>query len=267
MVRPKTHTRESSRGMLTLTEEEASRRSGGSPAQSPCHSLPSGGPRRRESEPIGPQRPVRGTANHRRAQLSGGALAGRRRGVELLYHWPVTGGRSAVAAPPHLPAGQREDKSSMVTEIQQEGSAGTCRFTWIRSGGPRWSLRVHLRTTSSVLLMVGFLDPAGFVLLLSVKTTAPPCPRCRPSCCQARAAGSPSKHCESLILLKTVARIYCSSGLWAEPPSCRHPAASDSSIVLLLLHFTLKTLKTLFYCEGVNARQQLCPRHDFLSGC
>nr|XP_046232848.1 tau-tubulin kinase 1 isoform X2 [Scatophagus argus]XP_046232857.1 tau-tubulin kinase 1 isoform X2 [Scatophagus argus] len=58
VVRPKVHTRESSRGMLTLTEEEASRRSGGSPAQSPCHSLPSGRPRRRESEPIGPQRPV-----------------------------------------------------------------------------------------------------------------------------------------------------------------------------------------------------------------
>lgn len=63
MVRPKTHTRESSRGMLTLTEEEASRRSGGSPAQSPCHSLPSGRPRRRESEPIGPQRPVRDPAS------------------------------------------------------------------------------------------------------------------------------------------------------------------------------------------------------------
>uniref|UniRef100_A0A8C8E396 non-specific serine/threonine protein kinase n=1 Tax=Oryzias sinensis TaxID=183150 RepID=A0A8C8E396_9TELE len=31
---------------------------GGSPAQSPCHSLPSGRPRRRESEPIGPQRPL-----------------------------------------------------------------------------------------------------------------------------------------------------------------------------------------------------------------
>ncbi|KAK2817556.1 hypothetical protein Q5P01_025747 [Channa striata] len=58
VVRPKTHTRESSRGMLTLTEEEPSRRSGGSPAQSPCHSLPSGRPRRRESEPTGPQRPV-----------------------------------------------------------------------------------------------------------------------------------------------------------------------------------------------------------------
>ncbi|XP_030011632.1 tau-tubulin kinase 1 isoform X2 [Sphaeramia orbicularis] len=58
VVRPKTHTRDSSRGMLTLTEEEASRRSGGSPAQSPCHSLPSGRPRRRESEPTGPQRPV-----------------------------------------------------------------------------------------------------------------------------------------------------------------------------------------------------------------
>ncbi|KAM7394821.1 hypothetical protein PAMP_021601 [Pampus punctatissimus] len=58
VVRPKTQNRESSRGMLTLTEEEASRRSGGSPAQSPCHSLPLGRPRRRESEPIGPQRPV-----------------------------------------------------------------------------------------------------------------------------------------------------------------------------------------------------------------
>ncbi|XP_030206676.1 tau-tubulin kinase 1 isoform X2 [Gadus morhua] len=58
VVRPKTHGRDSSRGMLTLTEEEASRRSGGSPAQSPCHSLPSGRPRRRESDPIGPHRPV-----------------------------------------------------------------------------------------------------------------------------------------------------------------------------------------------------------------
>ncbi|KAF7213226.1 transcript variant X3 [Nothobranchius furzeri] len=58
VVRPKTQTRENSRGMLTLTEEEASRRSCGSPAQSPCHSLPSGRPRRRESEPTGPQRPL-----------------------------------------------------------------------------------------------------------------------------------------------------------------------------------------------------------------
>ncbi|XP_077427485.1 tau-tubulin kinase 1-like isoform X2 [Vanacampus margaritifer] len=58
VVRPKTH----GRGMLTLAEEEeASRRSfgaGGSPAHSPCHSLPSGRPRRRESEPNGPQRPA-----------------------------------------------------------------------------------------------------------------------------------------------------------------------------------------------------------------
>lgn len=82
VVRPKTHTRESSRGMLTLTEEEASRRSGGSPAQSPCHSLPSGRPRRRESEPTGPQRPVRDSASqleessalwwHVGGQMSGG---------------------------------------------------------------------------------------------------------------------------------------------------------------------------------------------------
>lgn len=70
MVRPKTHGRESSRGMLTLTEEEASRRSGGSPAHSPCHSLPStGGPRRRESEPIGPQRQVRGSAGRSEESL------------------------------------------------------------------------------------------------------------------------------------------------------------------------------------------------------
>ncbi|KAL1006169.1 hypothetical protein UPYG_G00068780 [Umbra pygmaea] len=59
VVRPKTnHTTHSSRGLLTLTEEEASRRSGGSPAMSPCHSLPSARPPRRVSEPIGPQRPV-----------------------------------------------------------------------------------------------------------------------------------------------------------------------------------------------------------------
>nr|XP_057902082.1 tau-tubulin kinase 1 [Doryrhamphus excisus] len=48
VVRPKTHAR----------DEEASRRSAGSPAHSPCHSLPSGRPRRRESEPLGPQRMV-----------------------------------------------------------------------------------------------------------------------------------------------------------------------------------------------------------------
>ncbi|XP_061627001.1 tau-tubulin kinase 1 [Phyllopteryx taeniolatus] len=59
-VRPKTHGRDAGRGMVTLTEEEASRRSvaGASPAHSPCHSLPSGRPRRRESEPNGPQRPM-----------------------------------------------------------------------------------------------------------------------------------------------------------------------------------------------------------------
>ncbi|XP_077574360.1 tau-tubulin kinase 1 isoform X1 [Stigmatopora nigra] len=54
VVRPKTH---GSRGMLVLTEEEESRRSlGGSPAQSPCHSLPAARPRRRESEHDGSQR-------------------------------------------------------------------------------------------------------------------------------------------------------------------------------------------------------------------
>ncbi|XP_056891813.1 tau-tubulin kinase 1 isoform X3 [Takifugu flavidus] len=56
VVRPKTHTRESNRGMLTLAEEEGSRRNISSPVQSPCHSLPSGRPHRRESEPVGPQR-------------------------------------------------------------------------------------------------------------------------------------------------------------------------------------------------------------------
>uniref|UniRef100_A0A8C9Z4G0 non-specific serine/threonine protein kinase n=1 Tax=Sander lucioperca TaxID=283035 RepID=A0A8C9Z4G0_SANLU len=43
---------------LTFCFSEASRRSGGSPAQSPCHSLPPGRPRRRESDPIGPNRPL-----------------------------------------------------------------------------------------------------------------------------------------------------------------------------------------------------------------
>ncbi|XP_016345295.1 tau-tubulin kinase 1-like isoform X2 [Sinocyclocheilus anshuiensis] len=63
-VRPKmSHGDHTTRGMLPLTEEEASRRSGKgqstsveSPVQSPCHSLPSGRPRRREPDPNGPQR-------------------------------------------------------------------------------------------------------------------------------------------------------------------------------------------------------------------
>uniref|UniRef100_A0A8C1GPN7 Tau tubulin kinase 1a n=1 Tax=Cyprinus carpio TaxID=7962 RepID=A0A8C1GPN7_CYPCA len=63
-VRPKTsHGDHTTRGMLPLTEEEVSRRSGKgqstsaeSPVQSPCHSLPSGRPRRGESDPNGPQR-------------------------------------------------------------------------------------------------------------------------------------------------------------------------------------------------------------------
>ncbi|XP_050978723.1 tau-tubulin kinase 1 isoform X2 [Labeo rohita] len=63
-VRPKmSHGDHTTRGMLPLTEEEASRRSGKgqstsaeSPVQSPCHSLPSGRPRRRESDTNGPQR-------------------------------------------------------------------------------------------------------------------------------------------------------------------------------------------------------------------
>ncbi|XP_036383119.1 tau-tubulin kinase 1 isoform X2 [Megalops cyprinoides] len=68
VVRPKT-----ARGMLTVAEEDTSRRSAGrgqsasdskqegppgSPAQSPCHSLPSTRPKRRESEPAGPHRQV-----------------------------------------------------------------------------------------------------------------------------------------------------------------------------------------------------------------
>ncbi|KAJ8366125.1 hypothetical protein SKAU_G00149560 [Synaphobranchus kaupii] len=67
-ARPKTQDGRG-RAMLTVTEEETSRRSGGrglsssesrpeghspSPAQSPCHSLPSTRPKRRESEPCGP---------------------------------------------------------------------------------------------------------------------------------------------------------------------------------------------------------------------
>ncbi|XP_056324196.1 tau-tubulin kinase 1 [Danio aesculapii] len=63
-VRTKTsHGERTTRGMLPLTEEETSRRSGKgqstsmeSPAQSPCHSLPSGRPRRRDADNNGPQR-------------------------------------------------------------------------------------------------------------------------------------------------------------------------------------------------------------------
>ncbi|XP_051967531.1 tau-tubulin kinase 1-like [Xyrauchen texanus] len=65
-VRPKTSLGDrTTRGMLPLTEEETSRRSGKglstsveSPVQSPCHSLPSGRPRRKETDPNGPQRQV-----------------------------------------------------------------------------------------------------------------------------------------------------------------------------------------------------------------
>ncbi|XP_041106961.1 tau-tubulin kinase 1-like isoform X2 [Polyodon spathula] len=70
VVRPKEGR---TRGMLTVAEEDTSRKSGGhghsvseskqevlmeSQAQSPCHSLPSTRPKRRESEPAGPQRQV-----------------------------------------------------------------------------------------------------------------------------------------------------------------------------------------------------------------
>ncbi|MGH0160972.1 UNVERIFIED_CONTAM: hypothetical protein FKN15_057772 [Acipenser sinensis] len=68
VVRPKEGR---TRGMLTVAEEDTSRKSGGrghsvsenkqemlmaSQAQSPCHSLPSTRPKRRESEPAGPHR-------------------------------------------------------------------------------------------------------------------------------------------------------------------------------------------------------------------
>ncbi|KAM9819834.1 tau-tubulin kinase 1 [Syngnathus typhle] len=62
VVRPKTQ----GRGLLMLTEEEAAARrsfgAGASPGHSACHSLPSARPRRRESEPNGPQRPVAASA-------------------------------------------------------------------------------------------------------------------------------------------------------------------------------------------------------------
>ncbi|KAL4640776.1 Tau-tubulin kinase 1-like [Arapaima gigas] len=71
VVRPKTQDGKL-RTMLPLTEEDTSRRStrrpstsesrqeggGPSPTHSPCHSLPSARPKRRESEPSGPQRPT-----------------------------------------------------------------------------------------------------------------------------------------------------------------------------------------------------------------
>ncbi|XP_039594382.1 tau-tubulin kinase 1 [Polypterus senegalus] len=72
VVRPKTQEGRS-RGMLTVAEEDVSHKSGGrghstseskqemlmqSPAQSPCHSLPSTRPKRRESEPSGPHRQI-----------------------------------------------------------------------------------------------------------------------------------------------------------------------------------------------------------------
>ncbi|KAG7462912.1 hypothetical protein MATL_G00189760 [Megalops atlanticus] len=78
VVRPKIHDGRS-RGMLTVTEEDTSRRSGGrgqsvsesrqeglaaSPAHSPCHSLPTTRPRRSESEPYGPHRQLEEERQH-----------------------------------------------------------------------------------------------------------------------------------------------------------------------------------------------------------
>ncbi|MFT7805567.1 tau-tubulin kinase 1-like [Arapaima gigas] len=77
VVRPKTQDGKL-RTMLPLTEEDTSRRStrrpstsesrqeggGPSPTHSPCHSLPSARPKRRESEPSGPQRPLEEDRQH-----------------------------------------------------------------------------------------------------------------------------------------------------------------------------------------------------------
>lgn len=74
---------------MRQTEGEVSRRSGrgqstsaDSPVQSPCHSLPSGRPRRRESEPVGPQRQVR--AHWSSAGKSCG-VSGAESGLEMFW--------------------------------------------------------------------------------------------------------------------------------------------------------------------------------------
>ena len=54
-ARPKMQDGGRSRAMLTVTEEGSAYSHTPSPAQSPCHSLPSARPRRRESDPCGPQ--------------------------------------------------------------------------------------------------------------------------------------------------------------------------------------------------------------------
>ncbi|KAJ3614916.1 hypothetical protein NHX12_018485 [Muraenolepis orangiensis] len=114
VVRPKTHARDSSRGMLTLTEEEASRRSGGSPAQSPCHSLPSGRPRRRESEPIGPHRPLEEDRHHPRPnqlrRLASYVFSSSTLETEQYPHGTgsfIQRSRSAESSPAHLTSSPR----------------------------------------------------------------------------------------------------------------------------------------------------------------
>ncbi|XP_061086243.1 tau-tubulin kinase 1-like [Conger conger] len=54
-ARPKTQEGGRGRAMLTVTEEGSTHSHTPSPALSPCHSLPPARPRRRESEPCGPQ--------------------------------------------------------------------------------------------------------------------------------------------------------------------------------------------------------------------
>ncbi|KAG7276587.1 hypothetical protein CRUP_019637, partial [Coryphaenoides rupestris] len=114
VVRPKTHTRDSSRGMLTLTEEETSRRSGGSPVQSPCHSLPSGRPRRRESDPIGPHRALEEDRHHPRPnqlrRLASYVFSSSTLETEQYPHGTgsfIQRSRSAESSPAHLTASPR----------------------------------------------------------------------------------------------------------------------------------------------------------------
>ncbi|CAG5947394.1 unnamed protein product [Menidia menidia] len=129
VVRPKSHTRESSRGMLTLTEEETSRRSGGSPAQSPCHSLPSGRPRRRESEPTGPQRPLEDDRHQTRPnQLRRLASYVFSSSTLETEHYPHAGGsfiqrsRSAESSPAHMTPGTSSARRRHAGTLPTPGS-------------------------------------------------------------------------------------------------------------------------------------------------
>ncbi|XP_028844926.1 tau-tubulin kinase 1 isoform X2 [Denticeps clupeoides] len=129
VVRPKIHSAERTRGMTTLNEED-----GPSPAHSPCHSLPHTSPRRRESEPFGPQRqdpedePLASPPRLKRVDFMSGVLmfdvpreesresagSGSDGSPKSSEGSPDNAASTLLAPPPHKEADQEEGSRTLV---------------------------------------------------------------------------------------------------------------------------------------------------------